>query len=187
MFVRSGVVGREFTTNENELTAKSFRPSLEDLKRQEDGLRFRQSSLIDVEAFICTSDFKMHYCIYHFTLFSKTALEKRGLSNCPLFRLKITTSKSLTSALKITHYRGHLSVISRNSKFHECYRSCARPRGSRADLDTSALDHVNHLRSEKLDCNQSGRSVAAILRRIFPHNFVSSSHIGLKKPQYSAA
>ena len=129
----------------------------------------------------------MHYCIYHFTLFSKTALEKRGLSNCPLFRLKLTTSKSLTSALKITHYRGHLSVISRNSKFHECYRSCARPRGSRADLDTSALDHVNHLRSEKLDCNQSGRRVAAILRRIFPHNFVSSSHIGLKKPQYSAA
>ncbi|KAK2557067.1 hypothetical protein P5673_020930, partial [Acropora cervicornis] len=82
---------------------------------------------------------------------------------------------------------GHLSKISRNSKFHECYRSCARPRGLSADLNTSALDHVNHLRSEKLGCNQTGSSEAAVLRRSFSDNFVSSSHISLKKPQYSAA
>ena len=52
--------------------------------KQGDVLTFHQSLLIDVDAFICRSDFE----IDHFTLFSvMAALEKGPFSNCPRFRL----------------------------------------------------------------------------------------------------
>ena len=51
---------------------KSFPKSLIDLIRQGDVLTFCQSSLIDVDAFIYTSDFKMH----HFTLLTVMAVFK---------------------------------------------------------------------------------------------------------------
>ena len=65
LFVRLGVIDGVFTTDENELKTKSFPKEFMDLIRQGDVLTFSQSSLIDVDAFIHTSDFKMH----HFTLF----------------------------------------------------------------------------------------------------------------------
>ena len=64
-FVRSSVIDGAFTTDENELKTKSFPKTFIDFIRQGDVLTFRQSLLIDADAFIYTSDFKMH----HFTLF----------------------------------------------------------------------------------------------------------------------
>ena len=63
--VRSDSIDGVFTTDENELMTKSFSKSFMDFKGQGGVLTFCHSSLINVGAFIYTSDFKMH----HFTLF----------------------------------------------------------------------------------------------------------------------
>ena len=63
---RRGCLSSLFTNDENEWMTKSFPKSFIGLR---DALTLRQSSSIDVDAFIYTNDLRMH----HFTLFSVIA------------------------------------------------------------------------------------------------------------------
>ena len=96
LFLRSGVIDGVFTFDESELTTKSFSKSFIDLIRQGGVLTLRQSSLIDVDTFIFSSDFKMHHL--HFSSVM-TAIQKWRFSNSPRFppnqeRLKTTFEKN---------------------------------------------------------------------------------------------
>lgn len=86
-----------FISNENELMNNFFPKWFIDLKRQGDLLTFSQSSVILVLVLIYMSDLKVH----HFILFSDmVAIERWQFSNCPQFRLKSKTSKSLKSSFE---------------------------------------------------------------------------------------